>query len=789
MKKILFALFLVLFALASQAQLNITYQSSLPYPGKSLANIGGHVDSQGNEYALVGTFTGLSIVNVSNPAAPVEKFDVTGPSSSWREVKTWGNYAYVTTEGGSSGLQIINMTYLPDSIQVKFWKGSGSIANQLETIHALHIEDAHVYLFGSNIANGGPVIASLADPWNPVYVGQKSGSYVHDGYVRNDTLWAAHIYGGYFSVMDVSTKSNPVILAQQSTPGNFTHNTWLNDAGSVLFTTDEINNSFLTAYDVRDINNITEIARVKSQHPTSGSAVHNTHIINDFAVTSWYKDGVVIHDVARPDNPVLVGWYDTSPLSGSGFDGCWGVYPYLPSGNLVASDMQQGLFVLTPNYVRGAYLEGIVTDSTTSIPLNNVLVEIQSTSVAVNTKLTGVYKTGLAASGTYTVTFTRSGYFTKIFNNVSLSNGVLTQLDVELVPLSPPIVLTGQVVDAVTSAPVSNAQIQITNTAENYIFNTNSAGEFTINNFLPNNYDVIAGQWGYITECFNQAVTGPLTITLQPGIYDDFSFDFGWTESGTAATGAWERGVPVGTTNQGTPSNPGSDVNSDCGNQAYVTGNGGGAAGNDDVDDGYTILTSPVFDVSNMIEPHVKYYRWFYNAGGFGTPNDSLIVSISNGTSTAVMEIVTATTPGNSTWVPKDFKISDFVTPSATMTISFYTADLPPTGHLVEAGVDQFRVTEMGVGIEENNSGNSFISIYPNPSNDDIYISYKLNNRITQKAFVEIISVTGQLISRQQIFNTEGNIKANRLKAGIYFGRVINGSEKSDPVKIVITEQ
>ena len=788
MKNLFIALFLVAASLSSPAQLNITLQSNLPFPGKNLANIGGYADSQGNEYALVGTSTGLSIVDVTNPAVPVEKFAVAGPNSDWREVKTWGDYAYVTTEGGSSGLQIINMSYLPDSVQFKYWKGTGAISGQLETIHALHIEDAHVYLFGSNLASGGPIIASLADPWNPVYVGQRSGSYVHDGYVRNDTLWAAHIYAGYFSVMDVSNKANPVILAQQNTPGNFTHNTWLNDAGSVLFTTDEISNSFLTAYDVTDINNITEISRVQSQNPGSGSAVHNTHILNDYAVTSWYKDGVVIHDVARPDNPILVGWYDTSPLSGSGFDGAWGVYPYLPSGNLVVSDMQLGLFVLAPNYVRGAYLEGIVTDSITGIPLSNVLVEILATNVTKNTALNGVYKTGLADAGVYTVRFSRTGYFTKVITNVNLTNGVLTQLDIELSPLSPPIVLTGQVINAVTSAPIANAEVLIMNTAENYSVTTDAAGEFSISNFLPNNYDIIAGKWGFVTECTNQNVTGPVTIALEPGIYDDFTFNFNWTVTGTASSGMWERGVPVGTTNQGQQANPGIDVASDCGSQAYVTGNGGGSAGNDDVDDGNTVLTSPVFDVSGMIEPHINYYRWFYNAGGISNPNDSLIVRISNGTNTAVLETVTAVSAGNGTWVPKDFKISDFVTPTATMTISFTTADQPNSGHLVEAGVDYFQVVEMGVGITENYSTDNYVSVFPNPSNNEINISYILNEKDYEANFIEILNATGQIISRKQLNSYEGTVTVENLIAGFYFVRIKSGNSQSLPVKFVITK-
>ena len=126
MKKILLSFFFLTAVLFAHAQLNMTFQGNLPYPGKTLANIWGYVDSSGNEYALVGTSTGLSIVDVSVPTSPVEKFTVTGPTSLWREVRTKGHYAFVTTEGGTDGLYVVNLGYLPDSIQYETWNGNGN---------------------------------------------------------------------------------------------------------------------------------------------------------------------------------------------------------------------------------------------------------------------------------------------------------------------------------------------------------------------------------------------------------------------------------------------------------------------------------------------------------------------------------------------------------------------------------------------------------------------------------------------------------------------------------------
>ena len=73
---------------AAAQNTNIQYRSNIPYA--ELSNIWGYVDTTGKEYALVGANNGLSIVNVSNPAQPFKRFFIPGPTSSWREVRTWG---------------------------------------------------------------------------------------------------------------------------------------------------------------------------------------------------------------------------------------------------------------------------------------------------------------------------------------------------------------------------------------------------------------------------------------------------------------------------------------------------------------------------------------------------------------------------------------------------------------------------------------------------------------------------------------------------------------------------
>ncbi|HJM16508.1 MAG TPA: hypothetical protein QF851_03545, partial [Flavobacteriales bacterium] len=189
------------------------------------------------------------------------------------------------------------------------------------------------------------------------------------------------------------------------------------------------------------------------------------------------------------------------------------------------------------------------------------------------------------------------------------------------------------------------------------------------------------------------------------GYYDDFTFDFGWGVSGgitPSDPGRWERGDPEGTSLQGFAFNPEEDINSDCFEYAYVTGlDAGGGAGSNDVDDFNTILTSPIFDLSQPLSSNQTYYlsyhSWFSNGGGWGggsSPNDTLTVSISNGNSTVVLETMTESSPDMGQWNFRNFELSQYLPLTTNMQLIVETADWDAFGgHLLEAGFDKFQIT------------------------------------------------------------------------------------------------
>jgi len=69
--KFLIILLLSLSPLYSQTDVNISLLGKLEYPDTELNDIWGYANN-GKEYALVGTYNGLSIVDVTNPAKAIE---------------------------------------------------------------------------------------------------------------------------------------------------------------------------------------------------------------------------------------------------------------------------------------------------------------------------------------------------------------------------------------------------------------------------------------------------------------------------------------------------------------------------------------------------------------------------------------------------------------------------------------------------------------------------------------------------------------------------------------------
>ena len=64
-------------------------------------------------------------------------------------------------------------------------------------------------------------------------------------------------------------------------------------------------------------------------------------------MTSYYCDGVTVVDASDPYNLQEVAYYDTSDSIGGTYSGAWWAYPWLPSNNILVTDRQEGLHILS----------------------------------------------------------------------------------------------------------------------------------------------------------------------------------------------------------------------------------------------------------------------------------------------------------------------------------------------------------------------------------------------------------------------------------------------------------
>ncbi|MCC6459830.1 MAG: choice-of-anchor B family protein [Saprospiraceae bacterium] len=766
---------------------NIQLRSTLEFSNQTLANVCGYAQN-GQEFALLGASGGLIIVDVTDPDNPAQIVQIPGPKNLWKEIKTYSHYAYVTTEGGG-GVQIVDLKDLPSpNLQYHQYNGTGDVEGQLDEIHALHIDVTKGFLYTYGGTQSGAVAHDLnADPYNPTYVGRFDQlDYVHDGFADNDTLYACHISpNGVLSIVDMTDKANPVLLGSVDTPAKFTHNSWLLDDHKHILTTDERPPSFLTCYDISDPSDIRELDRISATYDGMNSIGHNTHVKNDWAITSWYTEGVTIVDAHRPTNLIQVGQYDTWPGTAPVTDGCWGVYPYLPSGNLIAtniplinSDQPGKMFVLSPVYKRACYLEGQIKDACTQTPLIGADIKIESSDPLAFTKSTndGTYKTGQVTPGSFTVTVSKFGYNTKTFT-VVLKTAELTLLDIELEPESA-YTVSAVVINENNNLPLANTQIILKNGPQEYQVQTDANGQFELNCVIGGAYRL--GTWGYILS--DLAVTGDknYTINLQPVWYDDFELNLGWKATATADAGLWVREQPTATNFANQICNPGDDATLDNNTLCYLTGNAGGQPGTDDVDDGGVSLSSPAMQLGGYGDAVLSFWYWFFNDGGTGTPNDRFEVSVSNGLQSAV---VFTEKNSQSLWrYSNDIHLAEFLPLTNNMQVQFRAFDDNP-GHLVEAAVDIFQVVPSLVSTTIPASALPF-SLLPNPSADGFWLSYAGQEEMPANTVLEVRNLLGQLLLTKILDTNSSQVFfGSELPKGVFLVNLRTDKRVSPPIR------
>lgn len=302
---------------------------------------------EGKEYAVIGATVGGYLLQIEN-----EELIELGliPSRGGfpsniinRAYKTYRNYLYCIS-GESPGLQIVDLNFLPDSINIVYSNASTVLYG-----HNIYIDTAKATMY---ICGTSDVLSvySLANPVNPQLISTlEDYTYIHDLFVRNDTAYLNCGVEGLY-VYKFNNGMNPQLLGSLDfyPDQGYNHSGWLSENGKYYVFADETDGKRAKICDVSDLSDIRIIDYFNSEGD-SLTILHNLIWKDDFVYTAHYYDGLQIFDAREKSNVKRVAWYDTYTQNSNRFSGAWGVYPFYKDNKVIISDMNNGLFLFKVN--------------------------------------------------------------------------------------------------------------------------------------------------------------------------------------------------------------------------------------------------------------------------------------------------------------------------------------------------------------------------------------------------------------------------------------------------------
>ncbi len=326
--------------------------------GREFNDIWGYTDCDGGEYAIIGSAAKVHFINVTDPANPVEVNSFEGGGvSTWRDMKTLGDRAYAVADAVPDGLMIFDLSALPDVVTKTYH--STQFFGEAHNIF-IDEDNGRLYAVGTDQGTDMIILDIATNPDVPVLLANVTlpgGGSVHDVYVRDNIAYCSHGNQGYY-IWDCTDATNPILMAGMAT-GGYNHSSWVSDDGQFAIFAEEVplgmplgimDLSALAANEI-SISHTFKFPLLAPEH--ENNVPHNPFIRGQYAIVSYYHDGLQIFDLTNPQNPQQVAWYDSHPQNTaySGYQGNWGVYPYLPSGNIIISDINEGLLVLSADNI------------------------------------------------------------------------------------------------------------------------------------------------------------------------------------------------------------------------------------------------------------------------------------------------------------------------------------------------------------------------------------------------------------------------------------------------------
>ncbi len=640
----------------------VTLLSWLPLPEFGNHSSGndcwGYVSPSGREYALMGLEKGTGFVEITDPTDAQIIAVMTGPTSLWRDIKTYQSYAYAVSEGGG-GIQVFDLSQIDDGIVTEL-PSVNTPAGTTGKTHNVAIDEVSGFLYRCGGDSNGLRIYSLANPAAPVYSVSWSDRYVHDVQVVTYTsgpyagkqiaFACAGFNGGSVSpgldIIDVTNKAavddpgDGELLANNynyDALAAYSHQAWLSPDRQTLYLDDELegNNGVTSTIHVIDVSDLSNPQQVNTATNGNTAISHNLYTRGDYIFCSNYRSGLRVYDASLdPEAPVQTAYFDTYPADdGTSFNGLWSNYPFFPSGLVIGSDLERGLFVwwLGPQPLNFSYPQGL--------PQNT---GPDGMTVRVDVGEVGEFE--LDASSVTLYYDDGDGFEAAPMSEVTRGSG---SFEVTLPTLNCP-------------------------GAVQYYVGARTVGGF---------------EWHDPQGAPSMTHSSEVAIDQTNLMADDFQTDLGWTPSIQGATsGQWQRGVPVN--DGGWQYDPASD--SDGSGQCYLTQN---ETGNTDVDNGAVVLVSPLIDGSagNLIISY-DYYLYLTDSSGV----DKLLVEVSDNDTAGPWVTVASHTQNNATsWSSVQISQNDLdalgVAATSTMRLRFTANDDDPAS-IVEAGVDAISI-------------------------------------------------------------------------------------------------
>jgi choice-of-anchor B domain-containing protein len=374
---------------------NVHLRSFMPLNtigGGQLNDIWGWSDPQtGREYALVGKTSGTAFVDVTRPLKPRYLGDL--PSHQpvetifnvWRDIKVYKDHAFVVSEEPAHGMQVFDLTRLRGVSTPRTWTedahysfvldGTASflppstrILNPPDNAHniAINEDTGFAYAIGtSTCGGGGPHMIDIRAPKDPKFAGCVSeDGYTHDNQCV-DYSGPDQRFGGReicfnsnedtLTIVDVTDKDAPAQLSRTGyDTAAYTHQGWLTPDQRYFLLDDELDEQEQggrTKTYIFDVSRLDAPSLVGVYNGRAESIDHNQYTKSNRSFQANYRSGLRVLDTTRVSQGALseVGFFDVYPPDDAAeFNGAWSNYPYLPSGNVVVSGIEQGLFVLRP---------------------------------------------------------------------------------------------------------------------------------------------------------------------------------------------------------------------------------------------------------------------------------------------------------------------------------------------------------------------------------------------------------------------------------------------------------